>query len=178
MMKHKFFSGRFVGALAGTALCALLGACAGTPEVSPVFAELQRRPLDCARLGELAREYPDARTPDGTSCLYYAIVSENFDAAEMLAANGARLGREELYALFTPYRNNKMSKRFRFLSPIFPEKMVARERFYACSAGDTISRIAKKTRCSAEDLRVLNPDVDFAKLKRGQRIRLPVNTKP
>ncbi len=174
-MKNKFFAGRFVGALAGTALCALLCACAGTPEVSPVFAEMQRRPLDRERLGELARENPDARAPDGSSCLHYAIVSEDFVAAETLAANGARLGREELYALFTPYRNNKMSKRFRFLSPIFPEKMVARERFYACVAGDTLSRIAKKTRCTAEALREMNPDVDFAKLKRGQRIRLPAN---
>ncbi|MGN0834401.1 MAG: LysM peptidoglycan-binding domain-containing protein [Candidatus Spyradosoma sp.] len=168
---------RFSAALAGTALCALMCACAGTPAVSPVYAELTKNPIDHARLGKLARENPDARAPDGSSCLHYAIVAENIEAAETLAANGARLGREELYALFTPYRNNPTSRRFKFLSPIFPEKMVKQERFYACVAGDTAVRIAKKLGCTAEELRAVNPDVDFAKLKRGQRLRVPAKSR-
>lgn len=175
-MKRKIYGKRFAAALAGTALCALLCACAGTPAVSPVYAELTKKPIDHARLGELARKNPDARAPDGSSCLHYAIVTENIDAAETLAANGARLEREELYALFTPYRNNTASRRFKFLSPIFPDRMVKRERFYACVAGDTVSRIAKKLRCTAAELREVNPDVDFAKLKRGQKLRVPAKS--
>ena len=176
MMRHGIFTKRFAAALAGTALCALLCACAGTPAASPVYAELTKKPIDTARLAALARENPDARAPDGSSCLHYVIVTENFEAAEILAANGARLGREELYALFTPYRGNPNSRRFKFLSPIFPSAMVKQERFYACVAGDTAVRIAKKLRCTPKELREVNPDVDFAKLKRGQRLRVPAKS--
>lgn len=176
-MKRENLRNFLAAAFAGT-LAALFAGCAGTPRgISPVYTELTRNPCNLSRLAELARKEPGARTPDGESCLRYAIVCENYDAAEVLAANGARLDREELYALFEPFRKNTKSNRFKFLSPIFPNSMTHQELYYSCVAGDTPNRIAKKLGCTAKELRELNPDVDFAKLKRGQKLRRPARSR-
>lgn len=161
-------------------ICLLVSACTSTPEVSPVYAALQKNPVNLSKLKVLSREDKNARTPDGTSCLYYAIVSEKTDAAKILAANGARLSREELYALFDPYRKRKDTPRHQLLAPVFyggivPYKSAVKPpRKYTCRSGDTIVRIAKKLRCSEAELKTVNPTADFSHLKPGTKINVPI----
>lgn len=164
-----------VGALAG-----MLSACTGAPSVSPVYEVLQKYPTDLAQLEAFVRADPNAKAPDGNSCLYHAIVTENFDAAEILAANGARLDPEELYALFEPYKRRVSSKRYRFLAPAFPDEMTdgaagtVKRRIYKCVPGDTAGRIARKLNCSEKELRDVNQDADFTCLRRGQSLNVPL----
>lgn len=164
-------------ALAST--CLLVAACASAPRVSPVYAALQKNPLNLSELEILAKEDVNAQAPDGNSCLYHAIVSEKTEAAKILAATGSRLSREELYALFEPYQKRKETPRFQFLSPVFfggivpYEAAVVPQRKYTCIAGDTISRIAQKLRCSEKHLRSVNPAIDFSRLKSGTKINVP-----
>lgn len=164
----------------GAILLGMLSACASAPAVSPVYSALQKRPTDLKQLEEFAKIEPDAKTPDGNTCLYHAIVVENFDAAEVLAANGARLTPEELYALFEPYKRRASSKRYRFLAPAFPDEITdgaagaVKRRIYKCVSGDTAMRIARKLNCSEQELRDVNPDVDFTHLRRGQSLNVPL----
>lgn len=155
-------------------------ACATLPEASPVYLALQEQPINLDRLALLTREDPHAKAPDGNSCLYHAVVAEKWEAAETLAANGARLTAEEIHALFTPYAKRTSSQRYRFLVPIFADKMEAGEsglpkrRMYTCVAGDTCVRIARKLDCTEQELRDVNPDTNFSRLKRGQKLNVPV----
>lgn len=166
--------------LGGIAFAGMFSACASVPAVSPVYAALQKRPTDLAQLEALAKVEPNAKAPDGNTCLYHAIVVENFEAAEVLAANGARLTPEELYALFEPYKRNASSKRYRFLAPAFPDEITTgaagavKRRIYKCVSGDTAMRIARKLNCTEQELRDVNPDVDFTHLRRGQSLNVPL----
>ena len=53
------------------------------------------------------------------------------------------------------------------------EAAVAGPGEYAVKAGDTGMKIATAHKVSVKDLQAVNPDVDFSRLKVGQKIKLP-----
>lgn len=168
-----------MAALSG--VCVLISACASAPEASPLYTALQKNPVNASELEKFLREDPGAKTPDGNSCLYYAITAEKLDAAEILISGGARLSREELYALFDPYKKRTETRRYQFLAPAFYGNTIPYEsalkppRKYTCTAGDTIIRIAKKLHCSEQDLKTVNPLTNFSRLRPGTKINIPLD---
>lgn len=165
---------------------ALLAGCAADrgAELSAMISSRMTKP-DPARVAEIAREQPDAKTPNGETCLFYAVKMERFDIAETLAANGARMTAGEAHTLFDVEERKTASARYRFMQPMFPSQMAKyadgvpaeEQKFYECRAGDTAEKIARKLRCTADALRAANPDADFSRLRKGEKLLVPLRGK-
>lgn len=160
---------------------AILNGCTGSGNGHAIKVLIDSRSTDYEKIAALIHDDPSAKTPDGQSCLYYAVKMERFDIAEVLAVNGARMTSGEAHILFDVETKKTFSKRYKFLEPMFPSVMgrysdgipVEEQKHYVCRSGDYPERIAKRLRCTVEALRTANPDVDFDLLREGQKLLIP-----